>query len=614
MYYSIAFALIFVSAAVSAVGGSVYLTWNLSWPAVIITTIISLAASAVLLRHILSRPAPLLGDKEPGERAEGPRPWIAAILPFGALIGICFMMLARGAASESLNTPWSQVSPLFWIALASAAGIGTALLLRAGRLTSWLVSLGLLGAGLSVAGIVYSVGYGYDPFVHEAAEIHILNFGSIAPKTPYYAGQYALAVVLARLTGISLHSIGVWLLPAMSAVGIVGAVGVTAKAEGWKTGTLMAGIIAILPLSAFINTTPFGLAALYCLLAAICALGAEKEPRLKVAVWAFAIASLLTHPIAGVPALVLAAVIQFRNRFVRLGLGLGGALVLPVLFALAGGKLSFDWGRLGMLALPFELPLTRFRPLGDSLYAVAIVAAVIAAIGALRRYPYLIAAASSALSGILVAVMIDFSYLPDSEQGGYASRLLTVALLIAVPAGAALAARLLERAAGRGWRTLAAVAACVFLFVGGVYLAYPREDPYVISKGWSTSATDISAVRAIDGDAKGEPYIVLAAQPISAAALKEFGFFRYFDTAQGQMFAYPVPTGGPLYQYYLKMIYDEPSSEYMKQAMEMAGVKLGYFVVNSYWTRADHIISRAKISSERWFGIDNADYVFRYQR
>ena len=48
--------------------------------------------------------------------------------------------------------------------------------------------------------------------------------------------------------------------------------------------------------------------------------------------------------------------------------------------------------------------------------------------------------------------------------------------------------------------------------------------------------------------------------------------------------------------------------------MELAGVKRGYFVVNSYWTRADHIINRAQQTSEKWFGIDNADYVFRYSR
>jgi hypothetical protein len=134
----------------------------------------------------------------------------------------------------------------------------------------------------------------------------------------------------------------------------------------------------------------------------------------------------------------------------------------------------------------------------------------------------------------------------------------------------------------------------------------------VLSKGWNTSASDISTVIAINDDAGNEPYIVLAAQPVSAAALSKFGFFQYYDTPEGQIFAYPVPTGGPLYQYFLKMIYTEPSSEYMKQAMALAGVKRGYFVVNSYWTGADHIIARAKQTSESWFGINNADYVFRY--
>jgi len=264
--------------------------------------------------------------------------------------------------------------------------------------------------------------------------------------------------------------------------------------------------------------------------------------------------------------------------------------------------------------MPFETPLTRFHAFGDPLYALGLAAAILIIVGTFTNRTYLLAAASAALSGLLVSASIDFSYLPDSEQGGYAARLLVITLLIACPAAAAAIAKLFAKTAGSPWRNLVAISAIAFFFAGGVYLAYPRADGYVLSKGWNTSTADISAVRAIGQDAGSESYIVLAAQPVSAAALKEFGFFRYFDTNEGQVFAYPVPTGGPLYQYYLKMIYDEPSSEYMKQAMDLAGVKLGYFVVNSYWTRSEHIISRTRETSQKWFGIDNAVYVFRYQK
>ena len=47
------------------------------------------------------------------------------------------------------------------------------------------------------------------------------------------------------------------------------------------------------------------------------------------------------------------------------------------------------------------------------------------------------------------------------------------------------------------------------------------------------------------------PYIVLANQSVSAAALLRFGFHTYY----GAQFYYAIPTGAPLYQSYLDMVY-----------------------------------------------------------
>jgi hypothetical protein len=618
MIYSIALALAVVAAAISSVGGIVYLLWNLSWPAVIVALAAALALAIAVLRLIFLKRRRFVSETAPhfGETATEQKPaaWAWGLIPLPALVAVCFLVLSRSQIDAAVNTPWGAVPAIFWVSLALAAVSGAALFLRAGDRTVTLAVLLLVGLGVSIAAVLYRIGYGYDPFVHQAAEQHILQFGAIAPKTPYYAGQYALAIALARLTTLPIHALDVWLLPLLTAIGIAGSIGVASRARRASSGPFAAVLLALLPLAPFIDATPFGLAALYCLLAAILGLGTEKEPRHKAGVWLFAAASLLTHPIAGVPAIVFAALMQFRSWKIRAPIAVLGAGILPLLFAAANHGLSFSWSRIGAIGLPFETPFTRFHALGDPLYALGAAAALTIILGVIANRAYLVAAASAALSGLLVAASIDFSYLPDSEQGGYAARLMVIALLIAAPAAAAAIAKLIAKAAGLPWRSLGIIAAVAFFFTGGVYLAYPRADGYVLSKGWNTSSTDIAAVRSIAADAGDAPYIVLAAQPVSAAALQEFGFFRYFDTNEGQVFAYPVPTGGPLYQYYLKMIYDEPSSEYMKQAMDLAGVKLGYFVVNSYWTRSDHIISRARETSQKWFGIDNADYVFKYLR
>ena len=546
--------------------------------------------------------------------AAGGRVWALALAPILTLAAVCFIVLARNQSGLSMNTPWTRVPQLFWIALALASAGAAALLARARANASYVAAFALLAVGTCVAAVIYHIGYGYDPFVHAAAERHILETGVIAPKTVYYSGQYALVVLISFVTKLPVETIGVWLVPALAALAVPAAACYAARAMKRSAGTLCAALLAIFPIASFIDTTPFGLAALYVALAAILGLAAKNDERIKLSVWIFAAAAFITHPIAGVPALAFAAIVQCRKTLWKILAAVAGAVALPVLFAVSGNGFSFSWQRIAAITLPFDLPFTRFHALGDPAYAVGLLAAIAIALGALRNRTHLLAAGSAALSGILIALSIDFSYLPDSEQGGYAGRLLVVALLIAAPAAAAEIAKLIKKAADRPLRLVLAAMAVAFLFSSGVYLAYPRADAYVISKGWNTSETDLAAVTAVRDDAGGEPYIVLAAQPVSAAALSKFGFFKYYDTPEGQIFAYPVPTGGPLYQFFLKMIYAEPSAEYMKQAMALAGVKRGYFVVNSYWTGADHIIARAKQTSESWFGINNADYVFRYSR
>lgn len=470
----------------------------------------------------------------------------------------------------------------------------------------------MVAVGVSVATIVYSTGYGFDPFIHQAAEKYILAHDLLLPRTPYYNGQYALVVLLARATGWSVHLIDIWLLPALAALGVAGSAVYAARAQGKSAGYFAMALLALFPLAPFINTTPFGLACLYAVLAAILGLAVPKNPRLLLAIWLFALASAFTHPIAGVPALVLAVILQFKKPLLKILAAVGGALALPALFAISSGGLHFNWDGWHQISLPIELPISRFRSLGDIIYALGAVAVIAIIVGVCRKLDYFIAAGSATVAGIAIAICIDFSYLPAYEQGGYPGRLLVVALLIAAPAAAWALAEILRRGQKAPLLKLGGIAVVATLFVGGIYLAYPREDAYVISKGWNTSDSDIASVKAIAASAGNEPYIVLASQTVSAAALNEFGFFKYYPTPAGEIFAYPVPTGGALYPYYLKMVYDEPSGEYAKQAMELAGVKRAYLVVNTYWTGSDHIIARAKSTSRKWFAVNEADYIFEY--
>ena len=83
------------------------------------------------------------------------------------------------------------------------------------------------------------------------------------------------------------------------------------------------------------------------------------------------------------------------------------------------------------------------------------------------------------------------------------------------------------------------------------YNALPRHDALVTGRGWSTGAADQEAVKLIEYDADGKPYTVLANQSVSAAAVDLLGFKRYSTTNDGDVFFYPIPTGGPLYETFL---------------------------------------------------------------
>ncbi|HJV32732.1 MAG TPA: hypothetical protein VJ694_01770, partial [Patescibacteria group bacterium] len=233
-----------------------------------------------------------------------------------------------------------------------------------------------------------------------------------------------------------------------------------------------------------------------------------------------------------------------------------------------------------------------------------------------RRKPY--RRSALALGGLSLALMAGSAVLRSGftfqdvigyEQGNYAARLYQAALLSASPLALA--------AFAWWWRALAKTDPAVrflmaIVFAATVaamaYGAFPRLDDYRFSRGYSTSSHDVEAVRWINTHAIG-PYVVLANQSVSAAALREFGFRTYY----GDQFYYAIPTGAPLYQKYLSMVYDSPSRETMSAAMRDVGVMQAFFVVDDYWTGSAKIVETAKKTADDWQEVDGGKvFIFRY--
>ena len=212
----------------------------------------------------------------------------------------------------------------------------------------------------------------------------------------------------------------------------------------------------------------------------------------------------------------------------------------------------------------------------------------------------------------LISSQILFSNLIDYEQANFSSRILILITIFFLPFIILELQKLLTLILAQ--KNTVKIIWLIFgigLISVSLYISYPRFDHYFNSRGYSTSADDVAAVKFINKDTT-KPYLVLANQQVSVAALQELGFDHYYKTSAGQIFFYPIPTGGELYQYYLDMVYKNPSKETMTKAKALTGVEEGYFIINKYWFQSSRIINEAKLSAKYWKNINNEIYIFKY--
>ncbi len=310
-------------------------------------------------------------------------------------------------------------------------------------------------------------------------------------------------------------------------------------------------------------------------------------------------------------------------------------ILLPLSFivntTVNGQTLGVDWSALNPLAWLRELNLeifvdNRFTPLLDLVYLLGrnnllltVIIATFAWIGyrrdLSRRFRALfLTVLALAINYLLMSTALEFTFLIDYERTNYAQRLIPLMAFFLSP--------LLILGLGHFFvnlksRPLVLRATSLVLLVAiagsGLYLSYPRRDAYEINRGFNVSQADIDAVYLVEDWAAGKPYIALANQSVSAAAIREIGF-RYF----GDLFFYPIPTGGKLYERYLAMN-ESPTRESAQAALDAVpangDVTTIFFLVNSYWWNAPRIIETAKSTADDWksVGEDAQVYVFRYE-
>lgn len=555
------------------------------------------------------------------------------------LEGILFYFLFKAQTIEAIRAPWQIINYKFFVLYFISSFILVFLFFRKKGNTAIKLILLCIHSflTLSLGLIVYKIGYGFDPFIHRATENLIYELGQVSPKPFYYIGQYTLVVFLSKILMAPLVWIDKLILPISAAIFLPPTIYWSFKKLFYLEARPLSNVTVLfltVPLTIFIATTPQGLANFFILFLIFLSVGFRKYWILIL----LALAALMIHPLAGIPALIfigLCRLEKIKNFKLRNPLFilffLIAIIIIPLVFIIKDAifcdalilKLP-EWSvvneNLHSLLPSFE---NRYGMFYDFVYFyknnLAFIIIILAGIGAwvARKHgslPYFLCAIIIAINAILLKLFINFPDVIEYEQMDYANRLFQIAGYFLLPLCLFALALFFKRLMKAGLVVrIFFILIFASLMTFSIYLTYPRVDRYALSHNINTSLADINAAHFIEDNSGGEDYIVLANQAVSAAALQEFGFKKYYSTDDGEIFYYPIPTGGKLYQYYLGMVYIEPTRETMLKAMNLVGVKQGYFVLNKYWTNSERILEKAKMTADEWWGVDNdAIFVLKY--
>lgn len=522
----------------------------------------------------------------------------AAIVALVASVIAALLVLSVSGTATPIRSPWSVVPSAFGVLVVIGAAATAILALRNEAIARVGVTATLL-LGSAVAILTYRLGFGFDHFIHVAAERIILEHGHLSPIPIFYSGYYGIVTLLATIPGISgdladrliVPLVAVTLLPTLLAIALE-------RPYRMRRAEILGGLaLLIVPSLPFAVSTPQALANTFALATLLMVIINVPEP--ETGRWRFrwirgpvvtALAALVSQPMSGVLAFATIAVawcLAHRQRVAATIAGTAGVLSLPVAFALAplaapaiDVRVHLAIGsavqRLAAAIADAVLFTARDFASADALAIARVVLPIIWIVLAIkgrralrdampRNAPGIAAGTTGLLTvtplialgaAVAVAATVTVPTQLTEEQSHFPIRLVQLAALLALPLAASGLGAILDRVRTGTPRA----AAALLVGVAGAFtlhLAYPRDDAQARSGLWSVSASDIAAVHAISADAGDARYVVLANQMLGAAAIREFGFRPAHRIAgaecgmrnvECEILAFPLPAGGPIAQ------------------------------------------------------------------
>lgn len=548
-------------------------------------------------------------------------------------------------------SPWQSLTPsFFFLFFASTALLLMTNWLHPGKRAVWLTSIHLL-VMYSVTNIVYPLGFGFDGFTHRAAEEWIKTHGFISPKQPVYIGQYVWVVFLSQLTNLPIKLIDIWLVPLLAAYTLPRIIPRALTSTFTIPAKFSLNVVFVLLFVYFFSlhlTTPFNVLILLTILGIFTTLEyihTHNNTILGLTIL-MALSGLLIHPLLGAPLVwfVLCAWLSVRyqpKQWFYVLYAIGMTAIVPVLFMVflyitrhIIPHFSNPFTKISVFAHYWQWPFWYIKTTSyfwNLLYVwewcIPVIVLIIGIYGYVRSPKpratlFFCSSIALALSSFLLRSWVIFPDVHATEQGDYPLRLLKGALMFVLPWTMYGIWKIITEyasiLANTKWYRTALVSSffsAALLLTISWYLSYPQWNPKVHFPGYNVSAADFQAVEWIHTDNQTYNYIVLTNPITAVAALEKYSFAKYFNTNQGELSYYSIPTGGPLYTIYTQMWMEGQTRATMEQAMDIVGVDKAYFVIPSYWTNFKNIVAGAKKTANSWREFDNGQlYVFTYLR
>lgn len=600
-----------------------------SWPTIVLSLALGALAGCVRFRSIKTleaiEPAPANTERD-RVRTLGTQ----AVIHLLQACTLLALFLQR--TDEAIFSPW-QVVPLSVFALFGLTLfviLNTQAWLNA-RQRSWIWFFQLFIA-FGVSAIIYKLGFGFDPFIHQAAVRSLANHGDIQLPSILYVGQYAIEATIVRLTRLPIGILDPFLLPILGAW--LGAFVVPRTLRLWcKESVWSPWPLLLLTFAPFTFTVPYYGAYLILLLGVFLLpyLRTNRGLLLAALLTGFA---LLVHPLLAIPLGTViagafasryvpkyAGALSFVGTFVSLAIAfyvyvhqLGGTISAPTFASLKDAwhivtafpydTHNWSWyvsvfyrffhiwpwivialGWYGYRSLPEQLKPLRGVLVGSGLGLFVI------ALG--------------------LAASVRFDNIASIEQFEFALRLRSAIPVLFLP-GLFLAAKRLSTQL-HPKRCIPAIA-CASLFITVIwFLSYPQANVFVMGAVPGLSVTEIRTVQTIESLSKGKTYAALTPQMVSAGALQQLGFEKPLAKDAEQSYPYAIPTGGAFYQAYMSLWSGADAASVIENA-RLLSKERQIFVVIPYTWDPNHALHDQLIPlSTESTDVDGTYEVYRFE-